>query len=203
VSSTRMARKDRGLDFYETPEWVTEAILPHVPACTRIVDPCAGRGAILDAMGWPEGAWGVEIDADRVAGTGPFVRVYQGDALGADPWTHDKRRAELVIMNPPFLHALAFVERALAEVLPGGSVFALLRLAFLEGAARVPFHRRAPADVYVLPRRPSFTGKGTDSSAYAWFAWGPGRGGRWSVLDVPPPSGRRSKAEEEGEHVEQ
>lgn len=24
----------------------------------------------------------------------------------------------------------------------------------------------------------------TDSAAYAWFVWGPGRGNRWHILDV-------------------
>lgn len=26
-------------------------------------------------------------------------------------------------------------------------------------------------DIYVLPNRPSFSGKGTDSIEYAWFVW--------------------------------
>jgi hypothetical protein len=48
---------------------------------------------------------------------------------------------------------------------------------------------RAP---HVLPRRPSFYSRpegrtgSTDSSAYGWFVWGPGRGGRWQILDVEP-----------------
>jgi hypothetical protein len=45
---------------------------------------------------------------------------------------------------------------------------------------------RTPAtacDVYVLSKRPSFSGNGkTDATAYAWFLFGPGRGGRWQVL---------------------
>lgn len=31
--------------------------------------------------------------------------------------------------------------------------------------------QRHTPDVYVLPQRPSFTGKGTDSTSYAWFVW--------------------------------
>lgn len=200
MSATRKPRAERGLDFYETPAWVVEAIAPHLPACSRILDPCAGRGAILAALGWPHGAWGFELDGEHlvtVDGGVGFRRVpiTKRDSLANDAelWVNDDcLRPELVVMNPPFNRALEFVERAIDEVVPGGSVFALLRLAFLEGALRVDFHRRQPADVLVLPRRPSFTGKGTDSSAYAWFAWGPGRGGRWSVLDVgeahPPKS---------------
>jgi hypothetical protein len=29
--------------------------------------------------------------------------------------------------------------------------------------------------------------KGCDRWAYAWFVWGPGRGGRWSILDDSEP----------------
>jgi hypothetical protein len=113
-------------------------------------------------------------------------------------------------MNPPFSHALPFVEHAVAQMRPGGRVAALLRLAFLESAERLAFHRANPADVHVLARRPSFLTKeqkkrmheealarweaegrhgprplppSTDSCAYAWFVWGLG-GGKWSVLDV-------------------
>jgi hypothetical protein len=35
--------------------------------------------------------------------------------------------------------------------------------------------------------RPSFTPDGkTDSAAYAWLVWGPGRGGRWfAPMEAP------------------
>jgi hypothetical protein len=48
----------------------------------------------------------------------------------------------------------------------------LLRLAFLESRRRVAFWRANPlARLYVLARRPSFVGTGTDMAAYAWFGW--------------------------------
>jgi hypothetical protein len=65
-----------------------------------------------------------------------------------------------------------------------GTAAFLLRLNWLGGQARAAWHRANPCDVYVLPRRPSFTGKGTDATEYAWMVWGTGRGGRWSVLEV-------------------
>jgi hypothetical protein len=48
----------------------------------------------------------------------------------------------------------------------------LLRLAFLEGQKRAPFWKaQPPYSVSVLAKRPSFTGGGTDSAAYAFFEW--------------------------------
>ena len=62
----------------------------------------------------------------------------------------------------------------------------LLRLSFLESKGRVKFHQDFPADVYVLAKRPSFTGDGkADSCAYAWFVWrtpATGHAGRIMVL---------------------
>jgi hypothetical protein len=106
-----------------------------------------------------------------------------GDALSGE-LDSEWYQPDTVIMNPPFSLGLSFVEYALSHTRRGATIVALLRLAFLEGQGRAELHRKHPSDVYVLPKRPSFTGKGTDSSAYGWFVWGPGRGGRWQVLDI-------------------
>lgn len=180
MSATRMPRSARGLDLYETPEWVTRAIVHELPpACTPALDPCAGRGAILRVLR-NEGyhVHGIELDpgcAREVHGLKIGCAV--GDALVND-WVSPP----LVVMNPPFNRAAEFVHRALMQRAHGGSVFALLRLGFLESKARREFHEAHPSDVFVLAKRPSFVNGRTDASAYAWFAWGPGRGGRWSIL---------------------
>lgn len=169
-------------DFYETPSGVVRAILPHLPAL-RPFDPCAGRGAILTASGMRGD--GIELHEEHAE----FARraghaVDTADAL-TTPWlTRHGRAPSLVIANPPFALAQEFVELALAAVDPvRGTVAMLLRLAFLESRKRAAFHQAAPADVFVLAERPSFTGNGkTDSAAVAWMVWGPGRGGRWSIL---------------------
>lgn len=205
MSATRKPRAERGTDFFATPGWCVRALLPHLPAVASVCDPCAGGAAILTELA-PSipSAWGIEIDP--AVSVGHRFDVVIRDALGDAPWLApygSEDRAQLVVMNPPFLHAQAFVERALAEVAPGGTVAALLRLGFLEGKARAALHEARPADVFVLASRPSFTGKGTDASAYAWFVWGPGRGGRWSILSRPvdeaPASGVEDTTPEDGE----
>lgn len=180
--ASRAAKRLDG-DFFETPAWVTRAIVPLLPASDTVFDPCAGKGALLRALPHID-RQGLELNAERAAfacsDDGGALNVICADALVCD-WNHP----HLVVMNPPFSKAQEFVEAALDRVERGGAVFALLRLGFVAGLRRVAFHRSNPADVYVLPRRPSFTGDGkTDGSEYAWFAFGPGRGGRWSVLSV-------------------
>ena len=175
MSSTARGAVRADRDFYVTPAWAVLAIAPHVRLAGVVVDPCAGDGAILLALREHDPALdvrGIEIDAARATLAGAVC----ADAL-AYPW-----QAGAVVMNPPFALAQAFVERACASTL--GDVAVLMRLGMLAGQKRTAFWRGHPADVFVLSRRPSFTGGGTDSADYAWFLFGPGRGGRWARLDV-------------------
>lgn len=169
------------LDYYPTPPSVVHAILHHLPHARTVLDPCCGVGEILSEVPATD-RLGIELDGARAeealrVGHG----VIAGDAL-TEHWPH----AELAIFNPPFKHALAFAElgvgwRGRDE---RRTVAMLARLTFIESAARAPFHEANPSDVYVFSSRPRFRGdtKGTDAVTVAWFVWGPGRGGKWSVL---------------------
>lgn len=180
----RVARA--ALDYYPTPSWCVEAIRPHLPKAAQILDPACGEGELLQPFAKESSVLrGIELDpgrADRAHRVAAFVTV--GDAIEVE-WPY----ADLAICNPPFSHALAFVERAVAwrAAHPRSTVAFLLRLTFLEAQERRRFHQTNPSDVYVLADRPKFrpgkNGKmSTDSVTCAWFVWGPGRGGRWSVL---------------------
>lgn len=176
MSSTNRGRERNALDFYETPPDVTLAILTRLEPAKVVIDPCCGDRAILRVVAevWPRAACaGIDIDPARAANK-------HADALGPESWTCP---GVTVITNPPYSRAEDFVRRALLEVGPTGTVAMLLRLAFLESKGRAVLHQEHPSDVFVLAKRPSFTGDGkSDSAAYAWFVWGPGRGGRWEVL---------------------
>lgn len=183
MSSTNRGSARAADDFYRTPGWVTRAILPHLDISSHdtVCDPCAGEGAILReiARGTP---WGIELDPERAHECDGVCSCRAGNALAPAPW--GVTAPDVVIMNPPFSLALEFCERALREVVPGGTVAALMRLAMVAGQKRAAFWKAHPADVYVLPRRPSFTGHGTDSADYAWFVWGIMRGNRWWRLEA-------------------
>lgn len=154
-STNRGAERNRD-DFYETPRWVTEAIVPElvrpgeIDENFTVLDPSCGNGAILDvfkALGAT--TLGIEIDPDRAA-----EAVRRGHRVAcADALTVAWPPAALKIQNPPFCLAQEFVDRCLAV---GGTTSALLRLAFLESAERACFHEANPSDVNVLANRPSF-----------------------------------------------
>lgn len=176
------------LDFYETPTWAVRAVLPLLPVVegkTRILDPGCGSGVILRELGaqYPENeVVGLEKDSARyeACAASTDLDVRRGDFLTFE------EKFDLVVSNPPYSHAMEFVQQAL-RVAP--VVAMLLRLGFLAGQRRAAWHREHPCHVAVLPRRPSFTADGkTDATEYAWFIWGTENAGRHCVLDV---EGRR------------
>ncbi len=237
MSSTNRGAVRQADDFYKTPAWAVDAILPHLltdygsvrPDMLTdgtILEPGCGDGAIvqrlINAAVARRRICGVEIDETRAATCAREMEmcVHRGNFLSPASWLHQlpERRYKLSIGNPPFGLAMEFIETSLT--LATTTCF-LLRLNFLGSQKRAAWHRAHPSDLYVLPKRPSFTehlrpadgeercpqvllqtGKsvrcdrandhdgecmkiGTDSCEYMWAVWGPGRGGRWSILEAP------------------
>lgn len=194
-------------------------VLPPV----TVLDAGAGTGAILRACGahfddrkasysgggFPIFLAGVEKSEERVQRANEYeaypdredLRFFAEDFYKVRGWIDDEislcdrrgnQKFSLVISNPPYSEAERFVEHALKI---GTTVCFLLRLNWLASKKRAPFHRAHPSDVYVLPRRPSFTGGGTDATEYAWFVWRmtavterstiqANAGNRWWLLEV-------------------
>ena len=166
------------LDHYPTPRWCVLSLLAQeVFSGGTVLDPSCGEGSILDVL-LERGATtlGIECHPHRAyAARARGHKVAINDALLVD-WPE----ADAVVGNPPYSHGLAFARKAVAwaRQAPHRSAYLLLRLSFLEPAAgRGAFFAESPPDVLVLPRRPSFDGRGTDSSTSAWFCW-PSTSGR-------------------------
>lgn len=199
-------------DHYPTPRWAIDLIVPQLvqryltPERQLVIEPACGDGAILEVLA-REGVQQLlafELDATRAAAAAAFAgrvpsplsMVFCADALTESwrRWNVDPTQAAFVIGNPPYSHALAFVQKAMAEVGPNVPIAMLLRLGFLESDERQAFHEQHPCDLYVLPNRPSFSGNGkTDGCAYAWFVWHAESKRQWSVLPLTPKSVRCPK----------
>lgn len=165
------------LDFYETPDWAPPALLRALLRdgydylrAGRILDPFAGRGAILRAVRaeLPRAeVMGIEIDPGRSCVAGKIGPVWTRDALAPEPWLTSASQLpsvfDMVLTNPPYNRTMDCVERTLREG-RGPSrppaepllVAHLLAMQFLSSADRAPFHLKHPSRVYVLSRRPSF-----------------------------------------------
>lgn len=158
-------------EFFPTPEWAVHRVLEALPADVRFLDdkwldPCVGDGALPRAVH----SFGLRPDTWctwDIRDTGAAGHV--GDWLASPPDAH-----AVCVMNPPFSKALHFADRALREC---AVVVMLQRLGWLASAERREWLAEHTPDVYVLPNRPDFDGRGGDSHDYAWFVWG---------LDGPP-----------------
>lgn len=153
-------RKER--DLYETPEWVTFALAPHLPS----------------------GQWGIWEPA---AGSGKMVRALQGRGhlvrgtdieTGEDFLLSEKPSAlYAIVTNPPYALADEFIEHALKLIEPQGYGFVamLLRTDFDHAKTRRCYFadHRAFAKKIVLTRRIKWfeDSAGSPSFNHAWFLW--------------------------------
>lgn len=197
TAKTKAVRAD--CDFYPTPAWVTRSIVPylggHLPvdlimraAPLTFLEPAAGDGALIKAViemaPWAASAWSfceirpVAYQALAAAGHKPVGPDY----LSAHP---PKELYSVAITNPPFVLCEQFARKMRKEA----HVVALLtRLNFLGSQKRAQWMREDTPSVYVLSKRPSFTGGGTDSTEYCWMIWSgePKQRGDLVVLELPP-----------------
>ena len=173
MSATNRGMVRRAYDFYETPEEVTrEFLFEYFEGDFHVIlEPCAGGGKMVKVLrdrfplAWIEAndIWdGSPIPYANKSYTLDFLKMLKGDA-----------DYDLIFTNPPYSLAEEIVTHAL-ETWSKATVVMLLRLNFLGSQKRKPFWDKHPvSEIYVLSKRPSFTGKGTDATEYAWFVWRP------------------------------
>jgi len=198
MSCTNRGTTRRPLDFYETPEWCVTRLLERLSLPMfdgRLwLEPCAGAGAIIRAVG-PAVAWDAyEIDLAHEAELRSLPEIHQlkmADFLVSTVHP-EPRRYGVVLTNPPYKLAQQFVDRCLRM---SEHVVMLLRLNFLESKRRREWLSNRMPDVYVLPNRPSFTGGGTDGTGYGWFHWNSSqlrRMGKIEILELTPDDQREN-----------
>jgi hypothetical protein len=198
LSSTNRGHQKERNDFYPTPAWCVRRLLEQLFLPSgRWLEPGAGEGAIIKATARSDIKWtALELRPSCRRSLELLIKpsqVFIGDYL-ASAKSHPlgNQHFDVVLANPPFTSAMEFVQESLRRA---STVVMLLRLNFLATGKRSEFMRTHCPDVYVLPDRPSFTGKGTDSIEYGWFVWKQGdapRGsGHLSVLASTPAYERR------------
>jgi hypothetical protein len=158
---TRKAR-----DLYETPEWCTRALVPHIPQGVRTIwEPCAGNGKMSRELA----AAGYTIAASDIE---------PGDGIEHGDFFKETRWPDAIITNPPFDIARQVVERALEMTAPGrGFVAMLLRVDWDSAKTR----RHLFADCPAWSKKLVFTkrilwienpgGCQSPSENHAWYCW--------------------------------
>ena len=145
-------------DRYMTPAWVTEALLPHLRPARTIWEPAAGSGQMARVL---ERFAGTVISSDIADGQ-DFLTAAPVDCCG-------------IVTNPPYTHAVAFIERALSLTAPDGVVAMLLRCDFDHAKTRSHLFAgcSAFAKKIVRTRRVKWfeDSAGQPSFNHAWFLW--------------------------------
>jgi len=157
-------------DAYFTPRWCTEALLDSGILDLRgkrILEPCAGDGAIVDVLR----GRGLNV-------TGRDLNDW-GRGWGGHDFKDGMTGFDAVVSNPPFNMMDSFLDRATAAA----PVVAVLgRTLLVEGKRRrtALWSKRPPSHIFQLPHRVDFSddsvsGKG-GAFVLAWFIWdGSGR----------------------------
>jgi len=152
------ARKER--DCYETPEWVTSALLPHIPDRIKAIwEPACGSGKMMRVLQTKFGVHGSDIDDGRDFFAGDLPVVY-----------------DAIITNPPYKLATEFLNMAIHLTNDRlGFVAMLLRTDFDHAKSRGRYfsYSRIFAKKLVLRRRIKWFENSTGSPSFnhAWFMW--------------------------------
>jgi hypothetical protein len=159
-------RKER--DQYQTPAWVTAALVGHIPgiARRRIWEPAAGEGQMVRELA----NHCLTVHGSDIEGGVDFLQ--RPNHLGADA----------IITNPPYVLARQFIEHALDLTEPmAGIVAMLLRTDYDHAATRQHLFSgcQAFAKKVVLTKRIVwFDGPGAAPSFnHAWYLWDWGHAG--------------------------
>ena len=178
MSATNRGSKRAAHDFYATPEKVVSLFLQESKILSTvngggILEPSAGNGNIVKAIKQfsPEShVTAVELREEELEN---LTSVGSDSVIITNFLEEDfTDKFQLIIGNPPYSLAQEFVEKSISLLEPEGTVAMLLRVGFLGSKKRHSFFKKFPvSELYVCSARPSFTGKGTDASEYAWFIW--------------------------------
>jgi hypothetical protein len=142
------------LDLYIEPRWCFGALIDVLGAADfarGVYDPACGIGTIpVAAKALGLSSFGSDIIERPKLGPFQFgVRDFTAEPTGTGVWP-------AVVMNPPFQHAQAFIEKALRETKRGGIVAALTPASFLYSQARHSFFRAPETErIIFLSKRPS------------------------------------------------
>lgn len=146
-------------DYYPTPASAIQALFSVIDFANLkdeewiFAEPCKGEAAAI-YQHFPVGS--------------EYCELEEGKDYFTNEW---EKRPDIIITNPPFKHALEFLQKSLREA--DVNIY-LLRLGFLESVRRREFHQKnPPTNLVVLSKRPSFVGNKTDKTAYAWYVYDP------------------------------
>jgi hypothetical protein len=161
MSQRHSGWKRESLDRYETPSWVTNALIPHLPKRSHLWEPAAGGDKMVHVLA----AAGYIVNRSDIATGTDFLQVKTAPhgVLG-------------IVTNPPFDQAQAFIEHAIGLMESvDGFVAMLLRIDFDSASTRQHLFGNCPIfsrKIILTKRIVWFEGtKGHPSFNHCWCIW--------------------------------
>lgn len=156
-------------DFYATPPWCYENLDIDWTLFSSAHEPCRGDGRIQFFL---ESDLSIPTTYSEIMEDKDFFEWSDG--------------TDLILTNPPFSIAREFIDHSLEHC---NTCIMLLRINYLGSISRHEWWKQnKPTALHVLSKRPSFTGKGTDATDYAWFVWDKSEKLEKGIFFVPPPN---------------
>lgn len=173
MSRQKTGQRLNATDFYPTPPWCYENLELDWSKFSSAHEPCRGDGRIQFFL---EEEQGVPCTYSEIMEDKDFFDH------------HDT--TDLILTNPPFSLAKEFIDHSLAI---SKTCIMLLRINYLGSVGRHPWWKEnTPTALHVLSKRPSFTGKGTDATDYAWYVWDKTERLDRGIFFVPPATKEQS-----------
>ena len=156
-------------DFYATPPWCYENLEIDWSIFSSAHEPCRGDGRIQFFLEEEKGI--------------PCTYSEINEGKDFFDWNDS---TDLILTNPPFSIAQEFIDHSLATC---NTCIQLLRINYLGSISRHAWWKEnTPIALHILSKRPSFTGKGTDATDYAWYVWDNTGRMKKGIFFVPPPT---------------
>ena len=174
MSRQKIGQRLNHTDFYATPPWCYENLDINWLLFGKAHEPCRGDGRIQFFL---------EEEKDIPCS---YSEIMEGKNFF--DW---QEGTDLILTNPPYSIAQEFIEHGIQH---SETCIMLLRINYLGSISRHKWWKKyTPVALHVLSKRPSFTGKGTDATDYAWFVWDKtGRMDR-GIFFVSPPTKEQSE----------
>ena len=164
----RMDHPRHAADLYETPAAAVEMLLRHVPLRDPILEPSAGRGAIVRELR----RHGLQVRASDLYDHGAEAGL--GIETGVDFMSMTSMSGcRSIVMNPPFNDGDAHVRHALRLLPYQGTLAVLLRLNWMAAKGRTDLLRHYHTAIIagrlkMLPPGVKDRGHG-GTTDFAWF----------------------------------
>jgi hypothetical protein len=179
VSAKNRKKKSDILDRYYTPMALAIAAFGHLrrsrgewlDQVTSVLEPGSGPGTFCEASkAFTSGRLHPPVGVEMV----PPTNIYSGHQLVQRNFLDWKTRRcwDLVITNPPFTYANAFIRKSASLLTPRGLAVFLMRVGVAGGLERMRMWQEEInlIEVCMVAPRPGFTYDGeTDASEYAFF----------------------------------